>query len=87
MYAVRYVCIDLQLLRNGSLNAQQVKTLKTAWTSDRWLCIADHGNSTCCCDQASKCPNDAEVGMQCRADKPVCKGFRYGSVYGICVGN
>jgi uncharacterized membrane protein len=76
--------VDLQLLRNGSMNAQQVETLRLAW-NDRWLCVADHGNSTCCCGQAAKCDGDARVGMQCKADKPVCKGFVYGSQYGTCV--
>ena len=83
--------VDLQLLRNGSLNAQQVETLKTAWTSDTWLCVADHGNSSCCCGQAGKCAANpsglggAELGMQCRADKPTCTDFVYGSQYGHCV--
>ena len=78
--------VDLQLLRN----AEQVATLKTAWAGDRWLCEADHGNATCCCGQAAKCAtsanfNGVEIGVQCRADKPVCRGFTFGSAYGTCV--
>ena len=80
--------VDLQLLRNGSLNQAQVGALRSAWDESRWLCAADHGNSTCCCGQAAKCGGPAkgvETGDQCKADKPTCVGFQYGSTYGHCV--
>jgi hypothetical protein len=80
--------VDLQLLRNGSMNREQVATLGAAW-DDRWLCAADHANSTCCCGQASKCNGGVmkgvPLGEQCPAARPTCSGFRYGSTYGTCV--
>lgn len=82
--------VDLQLLRNGSMNREQVATLRSAW-DDRWICAANHGNSTCCCGQSTKCCGGRKpcggvvLGEQCPADQPVCSGFVYGSTYGTCV--
>ena len=79
--------VDLQLFRNGSLNSEQVATLKKAWDGN-WECAADHGNTTCCCGQEAKCGGSGSgvlPGDQCTADKPTCRGFVYGSSYGHCV--
>ena len=79
--------VDLQLLRNGSLNRAQVRTLRSAW-DEHWLCAADYGNSTCCCGQAASCGGPAkgvDMGVQCKVGKPKCVGFHFGSTYGHCV--
>eukprot|EP00035_Acanthoeca_spectabilis_P000819 m.75793 g.75793 ORF g.75793 m.75793 type:complete len:409 (-) comp10449_c0_seq1:161-1387(-) len=78
--------LDLQLWRNGSLNAEQVSALSEAWTTPR-ICSADHGNTTCCCGQAVACHgNPVTPGKQCPQALPICRGFLYGSHYGTCVG-
>ena len=77
--------VDLQLLRNGSMNPQQVATLRSAW-DDRWICAANYGNTTCCCGQVAKCGGvGTGVSVQCKAEKPTCVGFVFGSQYGHCV--
>jgi hypothetical protein len=78
--------IDLQLLRNGSMNAEQVTTLREVWINP-WLCAADHANATCCCGQADECGHaplgmgvggaGVKTGLQCPEDTPVCTGFIY----------
>ena len=43
--------MDLQLLRNGSLNREQVSMLRAAWDGSDRRCAADYGNSTWCAVQ------------------------------------
>ena len=40
--------VDLQLLRNGSMNREQVAMLRAAWDGSDRRCAADYGNSTWC---------------------------------------
>ena len=88
---------DLQLLRNGSLNSDQVATLREAW-AEPWLCAADHNNATCSCGQAcGHAPlgmgSGAGVrpGLRCPSLTPICAGFVYDgeahkiAKYGTCI--
>jgi hypothetical protein len=75
--------LDLQLLRNGSMNSDQVKMLAAAWMTPR-ACAADFNNSTCCCDQDRACDGPVLPGKQCDALLPICQGFLYGTAYGTC---
>eukprot|EP00040_Diaphanoeca_grandis_P027230 m.154521 g.154521 ORF g.154521 m.154521 type:complete len:434 (+) comp30893_c0_seq2:45-1346(+) len=79
--------IDLQLLRNGSLNAQQASVLASVWSGSR-ICAADFNSTMCCCGQEDKCgTTPVTPGKQCTAKAPTCKGFEYGTTYGTCVAN